>query len=86
MYDRQWNQFADWCGEWHYDQCSASVGIICAFLQYLFNKGAAYRTIAVFRLALSKYHVGVDGKPMVRISEPANFLKGSLTKGPQQGN
>ncbi len=82
VYDRQWKQFADWCGERHCDPCSASVSIVCAFLQYLFNKGAAYRTIAVFRSALSKYHVGVDGKPIGQNLRVCKFLKGVFNKRP----
>ncbi len=83
MYDRQWNQFVDGCGEQQYDPCSASVSIICAFLQYLFNEGSAYRTIAVFRSALSKYHVGIDGKPMGQNPRVCKFIKWVFNKRPQ---
>ncbi len=82
VYGRHWSLIVDWCNRRGVDPCSVPVSQICAFLQSLLNKGSAYRTIAVYRSAISKYHISLDGKPAGQNLRVCRFLKGVFVMRP----
>jgi hypothetical protein len=82
VYNRQWKIYRDWCDQRSIDPCTASVSQVCAFLQTLLIKKAAYRTIAVYRSTISKYHIEIDGKPIGQNPRVCRFLKGVFHKNP----
>ena len=71
--------FRDWCVERGSNLCSASVSEVCAFLQSLLHKGLAYRTLGVFRSSISKFHNGLDGKPIGQHAMICRFFKGGFS-------
>lgn len=78
VYNRRWATFSSWCTERGYNPRSASVSQICAFLQCQLNNGAAYGSLAVFRSAISKFHEGLNGKPVGQNVHICRFLKGAF--------
>lgn len=50
-----------WCMVWDTDFTSAPVSLILQFLAELFDEDKAYRTINVYRSAISASHSGFDG-------------------------
>ena len=82
VYSRRWSVFANWCAERSVDPCTASISQICAFLQNQFNKGVAYGSLAVFRSAISKFHKGLNGKPVGQNMQICRFLKGAFNAKP----
>ncbi|KAM8977614.1 uncharacterized protein RCH25_047525 [Pelodytes ibericus] len=60
-YRRAWDMWASWCMEHHADPVSAPVSHILRFLTLLYENGRAYRTINVYRSAISAGHSGFGG-------------------------
>ncbi|KAM8962405.1 uncharacterized protein RCH25_037941 [Pelodytes ibericus] len=60
-YRRAWDMWASWCMEHHSDPVSAPVSHILRFLTLLYENGRAYRTINVYRSAISAGHSGFGG-------------------------
>ena len=50
--------------------------MIIEFLTDLFEKGLEYRTINVYRSAISAYHHPIDGTPVGQIQEVCTLLSG----------
>lgn len=55
---------------------------VLAFLQSLLNKGRAYRSIGVFRSAISKFHNQVEGRPIGQHPDICRFMRGAFLKNP----
>ncbi|XP_044142751.1 uncharacterized protein LOC122932427 [Bufo gargarizans] len=76
-YRAAWGSWSRWCVDRTLDPVTAPVNSILAFLSSLFEAGKAYRTINVFRSAISSRHNGVDGRPAGQHPLVCRLLKGS---------
>lgn len=82
VYNRQWQGYEDWCNSRNYSPCRATVSQVCEYLQLHLDNGLAYRTIAVIRSAISKYHEGIDGLPVGQHKRVRKFMKGVFNRNP----
>ncbi|XP_044127924.1 uncharacterized protein LOC122921764 [Bufo gargarizans] len=76
-YRAAWGSWVGWCMERDLDPVSASVTHLLQFLTSLFEAGKAYRTINLFRSAISSTHQGFDGVPAGRHPLVSRLLRGS---------
>ena len=61
-YEAAWRKWAVLCGEKEMDPFECSLTYSLDFITYLFNEGKLeYRTIGVYRSAISAYHVPING-------------------------
>lgn len=81
-YDRMWQVFVRWCQKRSVNPCTCSLSQILAFLQSLVNKGLAYRTIGVYRSAISKFHDLMGGFAVGQHPKVSRFMRGVFLKKP----
>jgi hypothetical protein len=55
---------------------------VLGFLQAQVNRGLAFRTIGVYRSAISKFHLGIAGSAIGQHPSVCRFMKGVLNKRP----
>ena len=82
QYNRLWKVFSDWCSGRQLDPCSAPLPMVLTFLQSLINKGLAYRTIGVYRSAISKFHHNINGVPIGQHPKLHSFMRGVFNQNP----
>ena len=85
-YNRQWRVFHNWCSKRGVAAGSAPLSMVLAFLQMLVNKKTAYRTLGVYRSAISKFHEGINGIPVGQLDRVGKFMKGAFIKNPPTKN
>ena len=81
-YASAWGRWASWCRERKLNSIQASVESILEFLSSEFNLGRAYRTLNVYRSAISSTHPKIDS---VRVGEHplvVQLLKGAYNLRP----
>ena len=71
-----WGKWVLWCGQRKIDPVNATVKDILLFLTSLFENGLQYRTIGVYRSAISAYHRAVEGKPVGQHPDICTFMGG----------
>ncbi|XP_040261452.1 uncharacterized protein LOC120977528 [Bufo bufo] len=81
-YRSAWGFWADWCLARDLDPISAPVTEILHFLSSLFDQGKAYRTISLFRSAISASHQGFDGTPAGQHPLVCRLMRGSRMSRP----
>ena len=81
-YDRMWAVFVRWCDQRGTHPSSAPLNLILAFLQSLVNQGLAYRTIGVYRSAISKFHNLIEGIAVGQHPRVTKFMRGAFLKNP----
>ena len=81
-YDKLWAVYVHWCSEQQVNPCTAPLNLVLSFLQSLLTKGLAYRTIGVYRSAISKFHDLVDGYQVGQHPKVSKFMKGVFQKNP----
>ncbi|XP_063312459.1 integrase/recombinase xerD homolog [Pelobates fuscus] len=83
-YGSAWRKWSDWCMGQSMDPISASTEAVLQFLTLLFEAGKAFRTINLYRSAISAGHMGLDGTPIGKHALICRLLKGiRLTRPPQ---
>ncbi|XP_040266255.1 uncharacterized protein LOC120980933 [Bufo bufo] len=83
-YRAAWRNWTSWCLEWDLDPVSAPVAHLLQFLTSLFEAGKAYRTINLFRSAISSTHLGYEGVPAGQHPSVSRLLRGSRLARPPQ--
>ena len=81
-YASAWRRWASWCRERKLNSIQASVESVLEFLSSEFNLGKAYRTLNVYRSAISSTHPKIDS---VRVGEHplvVQLLKGAYNLRP----
>ena len=63
-YKTRWNKWVLWSNERQVDPFTAPVNQVVEFLSELYQEGLEYRTINVYRSAISAYHCMVNGSPI----------------------
>ncbi len=81
-FEKSWEKVVYWCSTRVTDPIRAPLIEILAFLQSLMNSGFAYRTIGVYRSAISKFHVGIEGVPTGQHARVSKFMKGLFHRNP----
>ena len=82
QYNRLWKIYGNWCVERQLDPCTAPVRDVLSFLQSLVSKGLAFRTIGVYRSAISKFHDHVHGLPLGQHIKVIKFMRGVFNNNP----
>ena len=82
QYSRYWKTYCSWCCGRGYDPYSASVSMIIAFLQSLYNKGLKHGSLMVYRSAIARFHRGINGKPVSHNVTLSKFMRGIFNMNP----
>ncbi|XP_056378979.1 integrase/recombinase xerD homolog [Hyla sarda] len=75
-YRSAWKLWADWCIQRELDPLSAPIPPILNYLSDAFDAGKAYRTINLYRSAISFYHIPVNSIPIGKHPLVCKLLKG----------
>ena len=75
-YETTWKKWVLWCNEQSLDPIIAPLSPVADFLALLFDKGYEYRTIGVYRSAISAYHVPINGVPVGQHPEVSRLMSG----------
>ncbi|XP_044137826.1 uncharacterized protein LOC122928733 [Bufo gargarizans] len=81
-YQSAWKRWSGWCVGRSLDPLSAPVTDILEFLTSLYEEGKAYRSINLFRSAISSQHQGFAGCPAGQHPLVCRLLKGSRLSRP----
>ena len=83
-YNCSWAKWSSWCQKRQSNPVLGPIEEILTFLAELFSDGKEYRTINVFRSAISSAHVYIDGKPVGQHPLVVRLMKGiSISRPPQ---
>ena len=75
-YQSAWRKFNSWCEERSINSISCPITEILSFLSDLYYNGMQYRTINLYRRAISMTHAPVDGCVIGSHSIVSRFMKG----------
>ena len=75
-YKTPWRKWVVWCDQKQVDPFEAPVSLVVEFLSELYQKGLEYRTINVYRSAISAYHRPINGTQVGQIKEVCLLLSG----------
>jgi hypothetical protein len=82
QYESAWRAWVSWCDSRSLDPISAPVNKILYFLVECENRGLAYRSLGVYRSAISLYHRPINGKPVGEMLEVIRLMKGFFNRNP----
>ena len=84
-YQHPWEEWTRWCDERQADPIQAPVEMIANFLTERFKQGGLeYRTLNVYRSAISAYHEPLLGQPVGQHQVITRLLKGMFNSRPPQ--
>lgn len=83
-YEAAWKKWSMWCSERNMDPLRCSLTYILDFLTELFTKKLAYRTIGVYRSAISAYHTPVEGISIGKHPRVSALMTGIANLNPPQ--
>ena len=83
-YSHPWEEWVGWCEFWQEDPVQDPVELVANFLTEKFQSGLAYRTINVYRSAISAKHSLVQGLPVGQHAIIVKLLKGMFNEKPPQ--
>ena len=78
QFNSAWNRWSRWCVQRQVKPVRAPLADILGFLHSLFQQGLQYRTINVYRSAISSAHVPVEGAPVGHQSPPLQGFTGEM--------
>ena len=84
QYESAWKAWSGWCSEWEINPFSTTLDNIFEFLADLFHKGFKFRTLGVYRSAISSNHETVDGFVIGKHPMMAKFMKGVFSLRPPE--
>ena len=84
QYESAWKAWSGWCSEWEINPFSTTLENIFEFLADLFHKGFKFRTLGVYRSAISSNHETVDGFVIGKHPMMAKFMKGVFSLRPPE--
>ena len=79
-----WKAWSGWCSEREINPFSTTLENILEFLTDLFYKGFKFRTLGVYRSAISSNHETVDGFVIGKHPMMAKFMKGVFSLRPPE--
>ena len=84
QYKSAWSKWSSWCAEKQEDPVSCDITCFLEFLSELFDSGLQYRTINVYRSAISASHLSVEGSSIGSHQLVSRFMKGIYELRPPQ--
>ena len=75
-YSTPWRKWVLWCEQRQVDPVSSPVKFLLDFLTELYHEGLQYRTINVYRSAISAYHEPINGTPVGQLKDVCTLLSG----------
>ena len=84
QYESAWKAWSGWCSEREINPFSTTLEIIFEFLADLFHKGFKFRTLGVYRSAISSNHETVDGFVIGKHPMMGKFMKGVFSLRPPE--
>ena len=84
QYKSAWSKWSSWCAEKQEDPVSCDISCFLEFLSELFDSGLQYRTINVYRSAISASHLSVEGSSIGSHQLVSHFMKGIYELRPPQ--
>ena len=84
QYESAWKAWSEWCSEQEINPFSTTLENIFEFLADLFHKGFKFRTLGVYRSAISSNHETVDGFVIGKHPMMAKFMKGVFSLRPPE--
>ena len=81
-YDSAWRKWETWCDQKHINPLSASIESVLSFLAFLFHSGYKYRSLNVYRSAISSIHPRIDGFEVGQHPLVVRLTKGAFNKQP----
>ena len=75
-YDSAWSLWERWCHGRHVNPVVPSIGSVLQFFAHEFDKGKEYRSLNVYRSALSSVLAPIDGFPVDKHPLVARTIKG----------
>ena len=84
QYKSAWSKWSSWCAEKQKDPVSCDISCFLEFLSELFDSGLQYRTINVYRSAISASHLSVEGSSIGSHQLVSHFMKGIYELRPPQ--
>jgi hypothetical protein len=83
-YSCSWSTWSSWCAELQSNPILCPVEDVLTFLADQFSEGKEYRTVNVFRSAISSAHANIDNKPVGQHPLVCRLMKGiSISRPPQ---
>ena len=79
-YNSCWRYWVRWCGERNLNLVQAPVESIANFLSHLFQSGYEYRTINLYRSAISAFHDEIDSMKIGKHPLIRQILAGAFNK------
>ena len=87
QYESAWRSWSGWCDSWQINCFSTSIKNILTYLAHLFHeKDLQYRTINVFRSAISAFHIPIDGVVIGKHQLVSKFMTGFFVYVPLNQN
>ena len=83
-YESAWKKWDLWCSGKQIDPFKCSVNHILEFLSNLYEKGLQYRTIGVYRSAISAYHLPINGINIGKHPRTSALMTGISNLNPPQ--
>ena len=84
QYKSAWSKWSSWCAEKQEDPVSCDISCFLEFLSELFDNGLQYRTINVYRSAISASHLSVEGSSIGSHQLVSRFMRGIYELRPPQ--
>ena len=81
-YNSAWGKWEEWCLSAEVSPCAASLNDVLSYLTAQFNSGHSYRSINVYRSALSSIHPRIDGYTIGSHPLVSRLLKAIFNKRP----
>ena len=75
-YQGPWSRWVHWCDRRDFDPFTTPVENVINFLTDLFDEGLKYRTLGVYRSAISAYHDPINGLAVGELKEVSTFMSG----------
>ena len=82
QYESAWKGWSSWCSKEKVNPFSTTIKHILSYLADLFHQGRQYRTIRVYRSAISSFHVPLEGVVVGQHPLVTKFMKGIFSLRP----
>ena len=83
-YEAAWKKWDLWCGGKQIDPVTCPISQVLEFLSNLYEKGLQFRTIGVYRSAISAYHLPIDGTSVGKHPRTSALMTGISNLKPPQ--
>ncbi|XP_033096845.1 uncharacterized protein LOC117101084 [Anneissia japonica] len=82
QYQSAWKKWSGWCNQRNISPVSAPLSFILDFLVEYEKQGRSYRTISVYRSAISRYHEPINNCTIGQNADVCCLMKGFFNRNP----